>query len=186
MCQLFLDEESIYEFLKLYLNKFWTDTRTDARTDKMKAICTFNFSNVVGIKKSSGIPSECQHFIGPDLDLFVKHQLFLPVHPLISYGFIAITQSCCIFQNFKSWKQALWTLLKGRSPMWVHNHFLYRGYHLRESNNSCYIFCTGSSQCWSLLRPNKKICVFRVMGRKILGSVGTHFFFKLYFLWKKI
>ena len=27
------------------------------------------------------------------------------------------------------------------------------------------------------LRPNKKICVFRVKGLEILGRVGTHIFF---------
>ena len=27
-----------------------------------------------------------------------------------------------------------------------------------------------------LIRPNKKICVFRVTGLKILGRVGTHIF----------
>ena len=32
-----------------------------------------------------------------------------------------------------------------------------------------------------MLRPNKKISVFRVTGLKILGRVGTHFF-----TWKKI
>ena len=28
------------------------------------------------------------------------------------------------------------------------------------------------------IRPNKKNCVFLVMGMKILGRVGTHFFFQ--------
>ena len=28
----------------------------------------------------------------------------------------------------------------------------------------------------SIIRPNKKISVFRVTGLKILGRVGTHFF----------
>ena len=31
------------------------------------------------------------------------------------------------------------------------------------------------------LRPNKKISVFRVTGLKILGRVGTHFFFNYFF-----
>ena len=49
MCQLFFDDESIYEISKLYLNKFcngrmnrWTDGRA-------KAICPLNFSKVGGI-----------------------------------------------------------------------------------------------------------------------------------------
>ena len=29
---------------------------------------------------------------------------------------------------------------------------------------------------WHLIRPNKKISVFRVTGLKILGKVGTHIF----------
>ena len=29
----------------------------------------------------------------------------------------------------------------------------------------------------SIIRPNKKISVFRVTGMKILGRVGTHIFF---------
>ena len=45
MCQLFFDEESIYEISKLYLNKF-CNGRT---TDEPKAICPFNFSKVGGI-----------------------------------------------------------------------------------------------------------------------------------------
>ena len=35
-----------------------------------------------------------------------------------------------------------------------------------------------------LIRPNKKISVFRVTGLKILGRVGTHIFFKFFF-WNK-
>ena len=36
------------------------------------------------------------------------------------------------------------------------------------------------------LRPNKKISVFRVTGRKILGRVGTHIFFNHFFSGKNI
>ena len=36
-----------------------------------------------------------------------------------------------------------------------------------------------------VLRPNKKISVFRVMGLKILGREGTHFFVIIVFLEKK-
>ena len=36
------------------------------------------------------------------------------------------------------------------------------------------------------IRPNKKISVFRVMGLKILGRVGTHIFFKFFFFSEKI
>ena len=32
-----------------------------------------------------------------------------------------------------------------------------------------------------LIRPNKKISVFRVTGQKILGRVGTHIFFNYFF-----
>ena len=46
--QLFFDEESIYEISKPYL-KFVMDGRTDARMDKPKAICPFNFFKVGGI-----------------------------------------------------------------------------------------------------------------------------------------
>ena len=35
-------------------------------------------------------------------------------------------------------------------------------------------------------RPNEKISVFRVMGLKILGRVGTHFFNYFFFLEKII
>ena len=45
MCQLIFDEEYKYWISKQYLNKFWTD----GRTDKPKAICPFNFSKVGGI-----------------------------------------------------------------------------------------------------------------------------------------
>ena len=38
----------------------------------------------------------------------------------------------------------------------------------------------------SFVRPNKKISAFRVTGLKILGRVGTHFFLKHFFFWKKI
>ena len=54
MCQLFFDEESIYDISKLYLNKFCNGRmggRTDAHTNKAKAICPFNFSKVGGILK---------------------------------------------------------------------------------------------------------------------------------------
>ena len=37
-----------------------------------------------------------------------------------------------------------------------------------------------------VLRPNKKISVFLVTGLKILGRVGTHNFFIIFFLEKKI
>ena len=40
-----------------------------------------------------------------------------------------------------------------------------------------------SRQAMQLLRPNKKISVFRVMGLKILGRIGTHIFKKKF--WKK-
>ena len=36
------------------------------------------------------------------------------------------------------------------------------------------------------IRPNNKISVFRVTGLKILARVGTHIFFILFFLEKKI
>ena len=36
------------------------------------------------------------------------------------------------------------------------------------------------------VRPNKKISVFRVTGLKILGRVGTHIFFIIFFLEIKI
>ena len=52
MCQLSFDEESIYEISKLYLNKF-CNVRSHGRTDKAKAICPFNFSEVGGIKMMS-------------------------------------------------------------------------------------------------------------------------------------
>ena len=48
--QLFFDAESIYETSKPYL-KLVTDRRTEAQTDKPKAICHFNFFKVGGIKK---------------------------------------------------------------------------------------------------------------------------------------
>ena len=35
------------------------------------------------------------------------------------------------------------------------------------------------------IRPNKKINMFLVTGLKILGSVGTHIFFKYFFSQKK-
>ena len=38
----------------------------------------------------------------------------------------------------------------------------------------------------TVVRPYKKISKFRVMGLKILGRVGTHFFFNYFFFWKKI
>ena len=38
----------------------------------------------------------------------------------------------------------------------------------------------------TLIRPNKKISMFRVTGLKILGRVGTHIFFYYLFFWKKI
>ena len=53
MCQIFFDEESIYEISKLYLFEFFNghmDGWTKGRTDKPKAICPFNFSKVGGIK----------------------------------------------------------------------------------------------------------------------------------------
>ena len=37
-----------------------------------------------------------------------------------------------------------------------------------------------------LIRPNKKICVFRVKGLKILGRVGTHIFLNYFFFLEKI
>ena len=36
-----------------------------------------------------------------------------------------------------------------------------------------------------LVRPNKKIIVFRVTGLKILDTVGTHIFFLIIFFLKK-
>ena len=38
----------------------------------------------------------------------------------------------------------------------------------------------------SIIRPNKKICVFWVMGLKIFGRVGTHIFYLFFFLEKNI
>ena len=40
--------------------------------------------------------------------------------------------------------------------------------------------------CPRLIRPNKKISVFRVTGIKILGRVGTHIFLIIFFLEKNI
>ena len=39
---------------------------------------------------------------------------------------------------------------------------------------------------YDIFRPNKKICVFRVKGLKILGRVGTHIFLIIFFLLKCI
>ena len=39
----------------------------------------------------------------------------------------------------------------------------------------------GSEQSLPLVRPNKKIRVFRVTGLKTLGRVGTHIIFLLFF-----
>ena len=37
-----------------------------------------------------------------------------------------------------------------------------------------------------LIRTNKTISVFRVTSLKILGRIGTHFFFNYFLFWKKI
>ena len=37
-----------------------------------------------------------------------------------------------------------------------------------------------------MLRPNKKISVFRVTVLKILGRVGTHIFLNYFFFWKNV
>ena len=37
-----------------------------------------------------------------------------------------------------------------------------------------------------VLRPNKKIRVIRITGQTILGKVGAHIFFKIFFLLGKI
>ena len=49
--------------------------------------------------------------------------------------------------------------------------------------------CLSSKGCGEtvlLLRPNKKISVFGVTGLKILGRVGTHMFFIIFFFWENI
>ena len=66
MCQLFFDEESIYEISKLYLDKF-CNRRTHGRTDKPKAICPFNFSNIGGIKKINARLAERSIFFAMNL-----------------------------------------------------------------------------------------------------------------------
>ena len=43
-----------------------------------------------------------------------------------------------------------------------------------------------SGSILNVIRPNKKIIVFRVTGLKILGRVGTHFFLIIFFREKKI
>ena len=50
MGQLFFDQESIYEISKPYL-KSVMDRSTDARADKPKAICPFNFFESWGHNK---------------------------------------------------------------------------------------------------------------------------------------
>ena len=53
MCQLFFDEESIYEISKPYPKFLKDGRRTDICTYKPKAICPFTFIKVGGIKSVS-------------------------------------------------------------------------------------------------------------------------------------
>ena len=88
MCQLFLDADSIYEILKLYLNKFGTEARTDRRTDrwidrgmedKPKVICLFNFPKF-GAYKSYTKTTKVKLFQAVFMD---KHSCHVVVKPLL-------------------------------------------------------------------------------------------------------
>ena len=79
-CQLFFDEESIYEISKQYLNKF-CNGYTDGRADKPKAICPFNFSKVGGIKNNNK-NSRMQNYPGcKDTQIHTQNTLIIIRNP---------------------------------------------------------------------------------------------------------
>ena len=77
-------------------------------------------------------------------------------------------------------------------PFWIAFPFnLHVGYYYTSLQNYKYTISVLSFIMYAAsqltgrgptLRPNKKDSVFRVMGLKILGRVGTHIFFNCFFL----